>query len=198
MAKKLSEFINGEYRGYTGSRGFQGVQGPQGTIGFQGIQGTRGFTGSTGLQGVQGTNGIQGIQGTSGNDGTDGLLGYTGSQGQRAVPSSFTITGTELTTGTPFQPNVGIYDQFNIVNLDKNITIGKPTGTVPNGFRMVIRIKSSSTATRNLGWDKSTGGYREFGIILPTGTLMTKTTYIGAIWNSNDNFWDVVAMTTEN
>ncbi len=39
--------------------------------------------------------------------------------------------------------------------------------------------------------------YRALGITLPTTTVISKTTYVGALYNSADTKWDCVATVTE-
>ena len=72
-------------------------------------------------------------------------------------------------------------------------TIGAPTGTPINGQKLIIRIKDNGTA-RVLTWDTSSGAYRAIGTILPTTTTISKTTYVGCIYNAADSYWDVIAV----
>jgi len=57
----------------------------------------------------------------------------------------------------------------------------------------MLRIKDDGTA-RALTWTTTSGGYRIVGAILPTTTVVGKTTYVGLIYNAADTFWDVVAV----
>jgi len=65
-----------------------------------------------------------------------------------------------------------------------------PTGTPTNGQKLIIRVKDNGTA-RSLAWNAI---YRALGVTLPTTTVLSKTLYLGAIYNSADSKWDVVAV----
>ena len=41
------------------------------------------------------------------------------------------------------------------------------------------------------------GGYKAIGVTLPTTTVISKTTYVGLIYNSTDSLWDAIGVTTE-
>jgi len=57
----------------------------------------------------------------------------------------------------------------------------------------MIRIKDNGTARAiTYGTD-----YRAIGITLPTTTVLSKTTYIGLIYNSTDTKWDAIGVTTQ-
>jgi len=72
-------------------------------------------------------------------------------------------------------------------------TIAIPSGTPIDGQKLTIRIKDNGTA-RALTWTTSAGGYRIIGTTLPATTVISKTAYIGCVYNSADSFWDVVAV----
>jgi len=116
--------------------------------------------------------------------------------------SNATIVG--LLTST-FAPNVGTvasastitpttaFGQYTVTALATGATIAIPTGTPVNGQKLTIRIKDNGTA-RALTWTTSAGGYRIVGTTLPTTTVINKVMYVGCIYNSQDSFWDVVAV----
>lgn len=66
---------------------------------------------------------------------------------------------------------------------------GSPTSMQPAMFR----IKDDGTA-RAITWNAV---YRAVGVTLPTTTVVGKTLYIGAVYNSQDTKWDVVAVAQE-
>jgi hypothetical protein len=76
------------------------------------------------------------------------------------------------------------------------LTLAAPTGTLVQGQALMIRIKDNGTA-QTITWASGTGGYRAIGITLPTTTVISKTTYVGLIYNSTDSRWDAIGVTTE-
>jgi hypothetical protein len=98
------------------------------------------------------------------------------------VASASTITPTSDTT-----------NQYTVTALAAAATIAIPTGTPDDGQRLTIRIKDNGTA-RALTWTTSAGGYRIVGTTLPTTTVVSKVLYVGCIYNSQDSFWDVIAV----
>ena len=119
--------------------------------------------------------------------------------------SNATIAG--LLTST-FAPNIGTvtsastitpttaYGQYNVTALAVSALIAAPTGTPADGQKLILRIKDNGTA-QSLTWTTSSGGYRIVGTTLPTTTVATKTLYIGCIYNAQDTFWDVVAISQQ-
>jgi hypothetical protein len=76
------------------------------------------------------------------------------------------------------------------------LTLAAPTGTPVQGQALMIRIKDDGTA-QTITWTSGTGGYRAIGVTLPTTTVISKTTYVGFIYNSTDSLWDAIGVTTE-
>lgn len=100
---------------------------------------------------------------------------------------------TSITTSATPTPNADTDDLFQITALAENATFGAPTGTPTNGQGLVIRIKDNGTA-RTLSWNAI---YRAIGVSLPTTTVISKTLYLGFIYNSADDKWDCVAVQQE-
>ena len=73
------------------------------------------------------------------------------------------------------------------------LILANPTGSPTQGQAMVIRIKDNGTA-RAITYGSQ---YRAIGITLPTTTTISKTTYIGMIYNSTDTKWDCIGTATE-
>jgi hypothetical protein len=84
-------------------------------------------------------------------------------------------------------------DMVKITAQAAGLTLANPTGTAIPGLGMVIRIKDNGTA-RSITYGSQ---YRAIGITLPTTTVISKTTYIAMIYNSDDTKWDCVATGTE-
>lgn len=74
------------------------------------------------------------------------------------------------------------------------LAIANPTGTPANGQSMLFRIKDNGTA-RAISWSGTQ--YRAVGVTLPLTTVISKTLYIGLIYNSADTKWDVLAVGQE-
>lgn len=68
-----------------------------------------------------------------------------------------------------------------------------PTGSWSEGQSLMIRIKDNGTA-RAITYDTN---YRAIGVTLPTATTISKTTYLGIIYNQTDGKWDVIGVTTQ-
>lgn len=85
--------------------------------------------------------------------------------------------------------------QGNIFTVTSSVdrTLGAPANPT-NGQKCIWRWKNSSGANRTLTLDTGTGGFR-FGstISYTTATAPGKTDYIGAVYNSTDGYWDVIA-----
>jgi hypothetical protein len=73
------------------------------------------------------------------------------------------------------------------------LTLANPTGTWSQGKDLMIRIKDDGTA-RAITWDTK---YRAIGVTLPTTTVISKTTYVGIIYNFTDDKFDAIGVTTE-
>jgi hypothetical protein len=108
-----------------------------------------------------------------------------------AIPRIGTVT-----SGTTITPTAGTADQFNVTDLAQSATIEIPSGTPVDGQQLTIRIKDNGTI-RVLIWTTSAGGYRVIGTTLPTTTTANKVIYVGCVYNAQDRFWDVVAVTTQ-
>ena len=95
-------------------------------------------------------------------------------------------------TGT-FTPDVSTTDMVVVTGLAATCTINAPTGTPVQGTKLMFRIKDNGT-TRSLTWNSI---YRACGVPLPTATVVSKTMYVGMIYNTTDTKWDVVSLTQE-
>ena len=95
-------------------------------------------------------------------------------------------TVTSSATVTPTSTN----DLVTITAQATGLTLANPTGTFVEGQSLMIRIKDNGTARAiTFGAD-----YRAIGITLPTTTVISKTMYLGIIYNSTDAKWDILGL----
>lgn len=127
-----------------------------------------------------------------------------------ASGSSLAVTGNVSPTGritprvsslsapsSPLSWNSDSYDQFDIEGLSGNLTINADSGTPVDGQRVIFRIKDNGSA-RTLTWTTSGAkSFRAVGVFLPTTTTASKVTYVGAIYNATDAYWDVIGTATQ-
>lgn len=102
-------------------------------------------------------------------------------------PRVQTVTSSATVTATSANDLVVITAQA------AGLTLANPTGTWVQGKDLVIRIKDNGTP-RSIGYG---GKYRAIGVTLPTTTVANKTTYLGVIYNSTDDTFDVIGVTTQ-
>lgn len=88
--------------------------------------------------------------------------------------------------------DVDVTDQYQLTAMANATTIST-TGTPTAGQILRIRLKDNGTA-RALTWDAV---FRVVGVTLPTTTVISKTVYIGCIYNLTDTKWDAVAVSQE-
>lgn len=96
---------------------------------------------------------------------------------------------TSAATVTPTFSN----DQVNITAQAAALNLANPTGTAADAHGIVIRIKDNGTA-RAITYGSQ---YRAIGVILPTTTVISKTLYLGMVFNAADTKWDVVSVAQE-
>jgi hypothetical protein len=87
-------------------------------------------------------------------------------------------------------PNVASYDQYAYTALATGLTINAPTGTPVDGQKLTFRFLDNGTS-QTLTWNAT---YTEVGAILPLTTGVSKTIYVGCLYNANNTRWDVVAV----
>lgn len=98
--------------------------------------------------------------------------------------------GTEASSATS-TPTADSVDQWNVTALAAADAFAAPTGTPTDGQKLIIRIKDNGTA-RALTWNAI---YRASSdLALPTTTVISKTIYMGLIYNTADTKWDLVAL----
>jgi len=99
----------------------------------------------------------------------------------QSVTSSATVTATSVN------------DLVKVTAQAAGLTLANPTGTFVEGQALIFRIKDNGTA-RSIGFGTK---FRAIGVTLPTTTTISKTTYVGCIYNSTDDKFDVIASLTE-
>ena len=104
------------------------------------------------------------------------------------VPRVATIASSATPT-----PDADTTDLYAVTALATGATLGAPTGTPIHGQKLTIRILDNGSA-QTLAYNAI---YRAFGTALPTTTTISKTLYLGCIYNSADATWDVVAVTEQ-
>jgi len=106
---------------------------------------------------------------------------------QRINPRVNTITSSSTPT-----PAGDTTDEFTVTALAATATFAAPTGTPVDGQKLIIRIKDNTTA-QTLAWNAI---YRASSdLALPTTTVISKTMYLGFVYNAADTKWDLIAVT---
>ncbi|NLZ82610.1 MAG: hypothetical protein GX915_02985, partial [Clostridiales bacterium] len=84
-------------------------------------------------------------------------------------------------------------NEYYLTALAADAEFAAPSGTLSNGNTLLIRIKDDGTA-RALTWNAV---YRGIGLTLPATTTISKTMYVGGIYNSADSKWDITSVIEE-
>jgi hypothetical protein len=100
---------------------------------------------------------------------------------------------TSAASASSLTPDISVSDVYAYTALAAGLTINAPTGTPLDGDKLIFRLLDNGTS-RALTWN---GTYTVIGVTLPTATTISKTTYVGCIYNANNTRWDVIAVTTQ-
>lgn len=103
------------------------------------------------------------------------------------------VTAASYTTDTGSSLSVATADQFQVTAQAGALLFNEPGGTPVAGQKLIIRIKDDGTA-RALTWNAV---FRAMGTALPSTTVLSKTLYLGFIYNFTDTKWDLVASAQE-
>lgn len=178
-------------RGYAYSNGAS-VQ----NIGLQGEAGVQGATGSNLLHIAVSaianptSGGRYGLQVIDGSEGVGKFLKCITADGKAnwadisINPRVQTIASSA--TVTPVSTN----DLVTITAQAVGLTLANPTGTFVEGQALMIRIKDNGTA-QTIAFGTN---YRAIGVTLPTTTVISKTLYLGIIYNSTDAKFDIIGL----
>jgi len=91
-------------------------------------------------------------------------------------------------------PEIANYDIFELTAQAAALTIANHSTSTPTaGEKMIIRLKDNGTS-RTISYGTY---YRSLGNTLPTATTISKTMYLGVIWNVADTKWDLIALAQE-
>lgn len=101
------------------------------------------------------------------------------------------VSGTSYTTSTTIDSDAT--DLYVITAQAGALLFNNPSGTPVQGQKLMVRIKDNGTA-RALTYGSQ---FRAIGTALPTTTVISKTLYMGFIYNSTDTKWDLVAAAQE-
>lgn len=107
----------------------------------------------------------------------------------RAATSLTSVTSS----ATPTPVGSARINDYFLTALAAAATFAAPSGSPVNGNRLLIRIKDDGTA-RTIAWNAI---FRAIGVTLPTTTVLGKTLYVGAVYNSAASKWDVIAVAQE-
>jgi hypothetical protein len=155
---------------------------------------SRGGTGAATLTGIVVGNGTSAFTTVTAPSGT--IVGTTDTQtltNKRVTPRM----NSQTTTTSPWAWNSDSYDIQAFTALANALTINADAGTPTDGQRAIFRFKDNGTA-RALTWTTgATKAFRAIGVTLPTTTVISKTVYVGCIYNSADSRWDAVAVSQE-
>ncbi len=99
------------------------------------------------------------------------------------------VSAASYTTDTGTSLDVSTCDIFIVTAQAGALLFNAPSGTPVQGEKLVIRIKDNGTA-RALTWNSV---FRAMGTALPSTTVLSKTLYLGFIYNSTDTKWDLIA-----
>jgi len=203
-------------------KGDKGDKGDRGLDGRQGVDGKNGLNGRDGKNGIDGKDGVSVTDAKIDFDGSLVITLSTGQEinvgevvapelqeriklvtsGGAGISESGVATLTNkridprdvtVTTATTLTPDVSVGDIYCFTALASALTINAPIGTPTNGEKLIFRFLDNGTS-RALTWNAT---YTVIGVTLPTATTISKTTYVGCIYNANNTRWDVIAVTTQ-
>ena len=152
---------------------------------------------------LKGADGADGAPGTGDVDGPASavdsrIAAFDGTTGKLLKDSGKTIADLRapsiqsVTSSATVTPTFSD-DMVKITAQAAGLTLANPSGTAIPGLGIVIRIKDNGTA-RSISYGTQ---YRGVGVSLPSTTVISKTLYLGCIWNSDDTKLDVVAVGQE-
>ena len=122
---------------------------------------------------------------------------YTFPRPARFQRGTLPRVSSATTIASPLAWNSDNFDVYEATAQAGSLTISADAGTPTNGQKILFRIKDSGVA-RVLTWTTGASkSFREVGVLLPLTTTASKVVYVGAIYNSTDARWDVIAVGQE-
>lgn len=118
------------------------------------------------------------------------------SNGSSWISAFPTLINSAASATSPLNWNSDSYDMYIISAQSENLTISADGGTPYSGKKIIFRLKDDGSP-RTLVWTSGSKGFRPVGVDLPTATTVNKVTYVGCIFNSTDDVWDAIAVTTQ-
>ncbi len=107
---------------------------------------------------------------------------------------AFAEEATTITSSaTPTPTGGSARNLFTVTALAEAAAFAAPSGTPASGNKLIIRIKDNATA-RALTWNAI---YRAIGFTMPSTTVISKTLYVGGVYNAADSKWDMLANSQE-
>ena len=101
------------------------------------------------------------------------------------------VTAASYTTDTGTALDVSTCDEFDVTAQAGALKLNNPSGTPVNGQKLIVRIKDNGTP-RALTYDTQFRASTD--LALPTTTVLSKTLYMGFVFNSADTKWDLLAV----
>lgn len=108
---------------------------------------------------------------------------------------SITIANTQTPVSTTSSATISVAitaAQYNVNALAVSSTISM-AGAGVDGQKIVIRIKDNGTS-QSLTWTTTSNNFRVEGVTLPSATTVSTPLYVGCVYNAQDSFWDVIAV----
>lgn len=101
------------------------------------------------------------------------------------------VTAASYTTDTGTSLSVATADIFQVTAQSGALKFNNPGGTPVAGQKLIIRIKDDGTA-RALTYDTQFRASSD--LALPSTTVVSKTLYLGFIFNATDTKWDLLSV----
>jgi hypothetical protein len=97
---------------------------------------------------------------------------------------------SSTTSVSTLTPNINAYNMYVLTALSGSLTVAAPTGSPVDGDKLIFRILDNGTS-QTLTWNAT---YTAIGVTIPGATTVSKTLYVGCLYNANNTRWDVVSV----
>lgn len=102
-------------------------------------------------------------------------------------------TTASIASSVPAPTGFGKRNVFTVTALSAAALMAAPSGSPADGNSLTIRIKDNGTA-RALTWNAIYRSLDTTNVALPTTTVISKTMYLGFVYNAADSKWDLVSV----